>query len=121
MDALESVSTAVIQSNLEASRMRTTKLRGVASALALSLVASAAGAAESTPGPSLWNAAQEAATRAPISAQTTAAPAKGNPRTDGSFFKTTAGRITLGLMLVGAGVTVYSIHHDRQPVKSPIR
>ena len=49
------------------------------------------------------------------------APAKGNPRTDGSFFKTTAGRVTLGLMVVGAGLTVYSISHDRKPVKSPIR
>jgi hypothetical protein len=101
--------------------MRITKIRGVASVLALSLAASAAGAAEPTPSPSLWNAAQDAGTKAPVSAQTTAAPAKGNPRTDGSFFKTTAGRITLGLMVVGAGLTVYSIHHDRQPVKSPIR
>jgi len=101
--------------------MRTTKIRGVASVLALSLAASAATAAEPSPSPSLWNAAQDAATRAPISAQTTTAPAKGNPRTDGSFFKTTAGRITLGLMVVGTGLTLYSFHHDRQPVKSPIR
>jgi len=101
--------------------MRNTKIRGVASVLALSLVASAAVAAEPSPSPTLWNAAQDAATRAPISAQTTAAPAKGNPRTDGSFFKTTAGRLTLGLMVVGAGLTIYSISHDRKPVKSPIR
>jgi hypothetical protein len=106
---------------MEALRMRNTKIRGVASVLALSLVASAAVAAEPTPSPSLWNAAQDAGTRAPVSAQTSAAPAKGNPRTDGSFFKTTPGRITLVLMATGLGLTIYSVSHDRKPVKSPIR
>jgi hypothetical protein len=101
--------------------MRISKLRGVASVLALSLVASAAVAAEPTPSTSLWNAAQDAGSKTPVSAQTTAAPAKGNPRTDSSFFKTTAGRLTLGLMVVGLGFTVYSISHDTKPVKSPIR
>ena len=101
--------------------MRITKLRGVASALALSVVASTAGAAEPTLSPSLWNAAQDAGSRSSISAQTAAGPAKGNPRTDSSFFKTTAGKITLGLMAVGLGVTVYSVSHDRKPVKSPVR
>jgi len=101
--------------------MRISKMRGVASVLALSLVASAAGAAELTPSPSLWNAAQDAGTKAPVSAQTTAAPATGNARTDSSFFKTTAGRLTLGLMTVGLGLTIYSVSHDRKPVKSPIR
>ena len=101
--------------------MRISKMRGVASVLALSFVASTAGAAEATPTPNLWNAAQDAGSRAPVSAQTAAAPAAGNPRTDGSFFKTTAGRITLGLMVVGLGFTVYSISNDRKPVKSPIR
>ncbi len=97
------------------------KIRGVASVLALSLVASAAGATEATPSPSLWNAAQDAGTKAPMSAQATAAPAKDNARTDSTFFKTTAGRLTLGLMVVGVGLTVYSVSHDRKPVKSPIR
>jgi len=101
--------------------MRISKMRGVASVLALSFVASTAGAAEATPSPTLWNAAQDAGNRAPVSAQTTAAPATGNSRTDGSFFKTTAGRITLGLMAVGLGYTIYSISNDRKPVKSPIR
>ena len=101
--------------------MRISKMRGVASVLAISLVASAAGAAEPGPGASLWNAAQGAGSKAPLSAQTTAAPATGNPRTDSSFFKTTAGRLTLGLMVVGLGLTVYSVNHDRKPVKSPIR
>ena len=101
--------------------MRISKMRGVASVLALSLVASTAGAAELTPGPSLWNAAQDAGSRSSVLAQTTAVAATGNPRTDSSFFKTTAGRLTLGLMVVGLGLTVYSISHDRKPVKSPIR
>ena len=101
--------------------MRISKMRGVASVLALSIAATTAGAAEPSPSPTLWNAAQDAGTRAPVSAQTTAAPATGNPRTDGSFFKTTAGRLTLGLMAVGLGLTVYSVSHDRKPVKSPIR
>ncbi len=101
--------------------MRISKMRGVASVLALSFVASTAGAAELTPGPSLWNAAQEAGSRSSVRAQTVAGPATGNPRTDRSFFKTTAGRLTLGLMVVGLGLTVYSINHDRKPVKSPIR
>jgi hypothetical protein len=101
--------------------MRISKMRGVASVLALSFVASTAGAAEATPTPTLWSAAQDAGTRAPVSAQTTAAPATGNSRTDGSFFKTTAGRVTLGLMAVGLGFTIYSVSHDRKPVKSPIR
>lgn len=101
--------------------MRISKMRGIASVLALSVAASTAGAAELTPSPSLWNAAQDAGGRAPVSAQTAAAPASGNPRTDSTFFKTTAGRLTLGLMVVGLGLTVYSVSHDRKPVKSPIR
>ena len=101
--------------------MRISKMRGVASVLALSFVASAAGAAEPLASPTLWSAAQEAGNRSSVRAQTAAGPATGNPRTDGTFFKTTAGKITLGLMLVGLGYTVYSINHDRKPVKSPIR
>jgi hypothetical protein len=101
--------------------MRISKMRSVASVLALSFVASTAGAAELTPTPSLWNAAQDAGTRVPVLAQTTAGPAKGNPRTDSSFFKTTAGKLTLGLMVVGLGLTIYSVSHDTKPVKSPIR
>jgi hypothetical protein len=101
--------------------MRISKMRGVASVLALSIGASTAGAAELTPGPSLWTAAQDAGARTPALAQTTAAPATANPRTDSSFFKTTAGKVTLGLMAVGLGLTIYSFSNDRKPVKSPIR
>jgi hypothetical protein len=101
--------------------MRISKMRGVASVLAIGFVASTAGAAELTPSRSLWSAAQGAGNRPTVLAQTAAGPATGNPRTDKSFFKTTAGRLTLGLMAVGLGLTVYSVHHDRKPVKSPIR
>lgn len=101
--------------------MRISKMRGVASVLALSFVASTVSAAELTPVPSLWNAAQEAGSRSAVSAQTAAAPSAGNSRTDSSFFKTTAGKFTLGLMVVGLGLTVYSVNHDRKPVKSPVR
>jgi hypothetical protein len=48
-------------------------------------------------------------------AQTTA------PATSGSFFKSTRGKVTLALMAAGTGFAVYSAHHDRIPVKSPIR
>jgi hypothetical protein len=43
------------------------------------------------------------------------------PSSPGSFFKTTRGKVTLALMGAGAGFALYSIHHDRIPVKSPIR
>jgi hypothetical protein len=45
----------------------------------------------------------------------------GSPGGDSSFFKTTRGKITLALMGAGVGVTLWSIQHDRKPVKSPIR
>lgn len=45
----------------------------------------------------------------------------GAPGGDRSFFKTTRGKVTLVLMGAGVGLTLYSIQHDRKPVKSPIR
>ncbi len=101
--------------------MRISKMRGVASVLALSFVATTAGAGELSPSPTLWNAAQEAGNRSPVRTQTAAGPATGNPRTDSSFFKTTPGRLALGLLVVGVGLTIYSVNHDRKPVKSPVR
>jgi hypothetical protein len=41
--------------------------------------------------------------------------------TPGSFFKSKRGAVTLALMGAGAGFTLWSIQHDRKPVKSPIR
>lgn len=101
--------------------MRISKMRGVASVLALSFMASSAVAAEPAPGPTLWTAAQEAGSRSAVRAQTGAGAATGNPRTDSSFFKTTAGKLALGFLIVGVGLTIYSTSHDRKPVKSPIR
>ena len=43
------------------------------------------------------------------------------PSSPGSFFKTTRGKVTLALMGAGAVFTIWSINHDRKPVKSPIR
>ena len=39
----------------------------------------------------------------------------------GSFFSSTKGKVTLLLMGAGVGLTVWSISHDREPVKSPVR
>ena len=38
-----------------------------------------------------------------------------------SFFKSTKGKVTVALMGAGVGFMLWSIHHDREPVKSPIR
>jgi hypothetical protein len=41
--------------------------------------------------------------------------------TPGPFFKSTRGKVTLVLMGAGTALTLWSIQHDRKPVKSPIR
>ena len=38
-----------------------------------------------------------------------------------AFFKSTRGKVTLALMGAGVGFTLWSINHDRKPVKSPVR
>lgn len=38
-----------------------------------------------------------------------------------SFFGSTKGKVAIGLMAAGAAFTVWSINHDRKPVKSPVR
>jgi hypothetical protein len=38
-----------------------------------------------------------------------------------SFFGSTKGKVAIGLMIVGAGIALWSIQHDRKPVKSPVR
>ena len=48
-------------------------------------------------------------------------PPASAPSTTGSFFKSTRGKVTLVLMAAGAGLTFWSINHDRKPVKSPFR
>ena len=39
----------------------------------------------------------------------------------GPFLKSTRGKVTLVLMGAGTILTLWSIQHDRKPVKSPIR
>lgn len=48
-------------------------------------------------------------------------PPPAAPVAPSSFFKSTRGKVTLVLMAAGVGITVWSINHDRKPVKSPIR
>jgi hypothetical protein len=43
------------------------------------------------------------------------------PSSPSSFFKSTRGKVTLALMGAGTGLTLWSIQHDRKPVKSPVR
>ncbi len=43
------------------------------------------------------------------------------PSTPSSFFHSKRGALTLGLMGAGAVFTLWSIQHDRKPVKSPVR
>ena len=43
------------------------------------------------------------------------------PAASSSFFKSTKGKVTLALMGAGVGFTLWSIPHDREPVKSPVR
>ena len=48
-------------------------------------------------------------------------PPAATPSSPSSFFKSTRGMLTLALMGAGVGFTVWSVSHDRKPVKSPIR
>jgi hypothetical protein len=58
--------------------------------------------------------------QAPARSQT-GQPTPASAGSGGSFFKSTKGKVTLALMGAGVGFTVWSINHDRKPVKSPIR
>ncbi len=48
-------------------------------------------------------------------------PGASGPTSPSSFFHSTRGKVTLALMGAGTGLTLWSIQHDRKPVKSPIR
>ena len=48
-------------------------------------------------------------------------PPASTPSTPSSFFKSKRGAVTLALMGAGAGFALWSIQHDRKPVKSPVR
>ena len=43
------------------------------------------------------------------------------PPSEPGFFKTRKGAVAAGLMVAGAAFTVWSINHDRKPVKSAVR
>ena len=43
------------------------------------------------------------------------------PSSPSGFFHSKRGAVTLALMGAGAGFTLWSIQHDREPVKSPVR
>jgi len=55
--------------------------------------------------------------RAPRAQQSAQEP----PSSPSGFFKSKRGAVTLALMGAGVGFTLWSIHHDRQPVRSPVR
>jgi hypothetical protein len=48
-------------------------------------------------------------------------PGSAAPSSPHSFFHSTRGKVALALMGGAAGFTFYSAHHDRIPVKSPVR
>ena len=48
-------------------------------------------------------------------------PPASTPTTPGSFFKSKRGAVTLALMVAGTSFALWSIQHDRKPVKSPVR
>ena len=97
--------------------------------LALGAAAAPCAAADKpgTPGPPasattltrLSPASRQLLTRASVSAPA----AQDQPATPSgeSFFRTKRGAVTLILMGAGAGFTIWSINHDRKPVKSPVR
>ena len=43
------------------------------------------------------------------------------PSRPGGFFRSKRGAVALTLMAAGAGFTLWSVNHDRKPVKSPVR
>lgn len=61
------------------------------------------------------------ASRQALAAKAPAKQQTGTTSASGSFFKSTRGKVTLVLMAAGTGLTLWSIQHDRKPVKSPIR
>jgi hypothetical protein len=48
-------------------------------------------------------------------------PPASTPAAPSSFFKSKRGAVTVALMGAGAGFALWSIQHDRKPVKSPVR
>jgi hypothetical protein len=57
----------------------------------------------------------------PAASAQTKDPGAAGPSSAGPFFHSARGKVTIALMGVGAGFALWSIHHDRIPVKSPVR
>src|SRR5262245_34565874 len=103
--------------------------RAAAITLCVALALGAAAAPCAAEGATAATAGSKLTRLSPASRQLLAAAPKaatqdqpaGAPGTSGSFFKSTRGKVTLALMGAGVGFTVWSINHDRKPVKSPIR
>jgi hypothetical protein len=66
-------------------------------------------------------ASQHLLARATPAAQPQPQPPAAAPSTPSSFFKSKRGAVTLALMGAGTGFALWSIQHDRKPVKSPVR
>jgi hypothetical protein len=60
-------------------------------------------------------------TATPTALAQTKDPGAAGPSSPGAFFHSPRGKVTLVLMGAGAGFALWSIHHDRLPVKSPVR
>jgi len=105
--------------------------RTVASALCVGVALGAAAAPCAAGTPAAPTAASKLTRLSPATRQmlATAAPAPAAPQDPGatgatsprSFFKTGKGKVTLALMGAGVGFTLWSIQHDRKPVRSPVR
>ena|SRR5437867_340236 len=91
-------------------------------ALTLSAPPAAAGEVKSAPPRPLAAAtAAKLATLTPSARAFTQETAAARTADDRSFFQRPAGVVALVLMAAGVGFALYSINHDRKPVKSPIR
>ena len=90
--------------------------------LAISAPPAAAGEGQATPARPLAAAtAAKLATLTPSARAFTQETAAASSPDDRSFFQKPAGVAALVLMAGGVGFALYSINHDRKPVKSPIR
>jgi len=90
--------------------------------LTFSAPPAAAGEAKAIPARPLAAATvAKLATLAPSARAVTQETPASSSADDRPFFRRPAGVAALVLMAAGAGYAIYSVSHDRKPVKSPIR
>ena len=106
---------------------------GLCAILALGAAAVPSAAGEPTASPTggkltrLSPASRAVLSSSPVSSKLTSERGRhsqaGQPTsgTAGPFFKSTRGKVAVVLMGAGAGLALWSIQHDRKPVKSPVR